>query len=370
MADEASVQAESGTQEAAPAPSDIQVETPNDVEGLSVEFESLFEGEDVSEDELMGASEEEGKPTDEGSETQTSSKKDDGDAASSQPKDAKQDGEASEDKKAAETKDDGEGEESKPPKGFVPIQALHQERSQRQTLATELQQMKAELEALRAGKDTTGQGKDAKAGEEFKVLSEEEFNELLEDDPVEAIKYDRRLRAYEAAQEEAKKAQQTEAELVNQSVTRMSEIVPGLYDENSDINQRLTDFAIENGFTDLDGLAMVTDPRTKVINPNTGKPVVLGETAAHLVTMLHNVFQKMSAPNTEANAEDTGKLTKQIEAEVVKNVLSKIKQPTGEEHRSIGDAPGDAKIDIDTPVLTEEEFAKLPKDKQKRLLGG
>lgn len=309
-------------------------------------FEGLFDTENVSEAELMG---EEGTP-----EQVTEPDPKPSETKGAEPSPAK------DEKKA----DEPVVEEGKPPKGFVPIQALHQERGQRQLLSQEMARIRSELEAIKSGKATAPDvPKPDLVGPEFKVLSEAEFDALLEEDPVEAIKYDRKLRAHEA--KEAQKAQSANQEqsLIERSIGMMAEAVPGLYDEGSDVNAKLSNFAVEKGFMDLDGLALVTDPRTRIIDAN-GKPRMLGETASYLVVMLNNLFQEVSK-------DDGNKaLTEKIRAEVTKEVLSKITLPAGAEHHSIGDIPGDAGDTINLSLLSEADFAKLSEADQRRLLGG
>lgn len=323
-------------------------------------FEPLFDTETISEAELMGEETEEAKDKPKAQEKPSETKE----AEPSPPIDEKE---------ATEDASDGTGEAGKPPKGFVPIQALHQERGQRQVLSQEVSQLRAELEAFKTAKKaveaTHGAPKDV---EEFKVLSEQEFNELLEEDPVEAIKYDRKFRAYEARQAEQAKAKQSDQAMIDQSMGMMAEAVPGLYDQDSDVNQRLSEFAVENGFTDLDGLALVTDPRTRVLPANGGNPKPLGQAAASLVLMLNNLFQEASKPPDKGAQDAQTKLEQRIREQVTQELLSKIKQPAGTEHRSLGDVPGDAGADASAleKVLSETEFSRLSEADQRRLLGG
>lgn len=344
------------TKPATPEPASIDntVDVEAEAEAQAVEFPSLFETENVSEAELRGEEEAalEGDKLPEGkSETK--------EAAASPPKDKKPEGE-----KAAEKAQDEQG---KPPKGFVAIQALHQERGQRQLLTQEVQNLRAELEAVKQGREEIRGSEEEKQVEEeaFEVLSEAAFNELVEEDPVEAIKYDRKLRVYEARQ--ADKA--VEQDTVEQSIGMMAAAVPGLYDTDNDVNRKLSDFAAEKGFADVDGLALITDPRTRIISPDGGPPQILGETAANLVIMLNTLFQEVATPRTPTEVEKA--LTERIRAQVTKEVMSKIKQPAGAEHKSLGDIPGDAGDDATLMrAMTEADFAKLSEADQRRYLGG
>ena len=318
---------------------------------------------------MKGEEETETKDDPKAADTQSETKKED--TASSPSKDEKKpDEKASEESgkeaegKAAQAKD----EQTKPPKGFVPIQALHQERGQRQLLTQEVQTLRAENTALKSGKVSEQEAESAKEAE-FEVLSEEDFNELLGDDPVEAIKYERKLRAHEAKQADQKKVADADTATIEQSLGMMATAIPGLYDTDSDVNQKLSDFAVEKGFADLDGLALVTDPRTKIIPTNGGNPQLLGDTAANLVIMLNTLFQEAGVSKEDP---DNKELTEKLRGEITKELLAKIKKPAGAEHKSLGDIPGDAGSDLTLTggPKTEADFAKLSEDDQQRLLGG
>jgi len=353
-----------------PAALDQTIDVDGEAEGQSVEFEPLFDTEDISDADLRGDDETTDDPeTDPKSEAKDKS-------ASSPPSDKKgAEKKASEDEgKPADTKaDEAHEADGKPPKGFVSIGALHEERGKRQALSQEVQSLRSELQAFNTGKkqpETDGEETDQEDGEEFKVLSEAEFDELLEDDPVEAIKYDRKLRIHEAKQAEKEQAVKAEESIINQSIGMMADAIPGLYDEDSDVNQKLSDFAVEKGFVDLDGLALVTDPRTRIVPPNGGKPQLLGNTAANLVVMLNNLFAEVATPKSDAEKETA--LREKIKAEVTKELLGKIKLSPGSEHKSIADIPGagnDDGVNM-AGVMTEAQFAKLSESDQRRLLGG
>lgn len=360
-----------------PTPEPASIDNTVDVDAPSeaqvVEFDPLFDDEDVSDDDLRGEEAEE-KPSDSKSEAKD-------DTVTSPPEDKKE----SKDKKADEDKPDedkaeeaDDKEETKPPKGYVPIQALHQERGQRQMLSQQVQSLQQQLESLQSGKQPETVQEDKKPEPGFEVLTDEQVEELIEDDPVEAMKYDRKFRAYqdrlrswEASQQQKQAAERQEQEVIERSIGMMAESVPGLYDQDSDVNQKLSDFAVESGFADLDGLALVTDPRVKVIPPNGGKPRPLGETAANLVLMLNNLF------NEKSNGPDTGKIEKQVEArlrdEITKELLSKLKTDTGAGgHKSIGDVPGESGQEsvANLNPKTEQDFLNLSAEEERRLLGG
>ncbi len=384
MAEENTSQTTEATESAAteaqtptPEPAAIKdtIDANGKAEGESVEFESLFDSEDVSEAELKGEEEAEVKDDQESEETPSETKEE---TASSPSKDEKKPGEASEaEGEQADTKaDEAKDEQGKPPKGFVPIQALHKERGQRQLLTQQVQDLLTEVTALKSGKtadsETEGSEK-AQPEEAFEVLSEEAFDELLEDDPVEAIRYDRKLRAYETKLAEKDKAVKAEASVIEESLGMMATAIPGLYDTDSDVNQKLSDFAMEKGFADLDGLALVTDPRTRVVSANGGTPQLLGETAANLVIMLNTLFQESATlgdKNVDAEALEKAAEEK-VRGKITKEVLAKLKLPAGAEHKSLGDVPGDSgDAELMGGPTNEADFAKLSEADQKRYLGG
>ena len=337
MAEEAISSEQAATPE--PAAASDTMDVGGQSEGQAVGFESLFE-ESVSDAELMG----------EEAESETKEE-----TVSSPPKDEK---EPETEPETKEDPPDDEGQE-KPPKGFVPIQALHQERTQRQVLAQQLQQLQAQLDAAKTAKpEAEAQDTDS----DFKVLSESEFNELLEEDPVEAIKYDRKLRSWETRQAEEANAAKAEQSIIDRSISMMVDTVPGLYDEGNDTNEQLTNFAAEHGFTDLNGLSIVTDPRTRVIPANGGKPQLLGETAAHFVTLLNDLFQ--STKNGDKTKDST------LKAEATKELLSKLKQSPAGQHVSLGDIPGGDTIDVTAGPMTEAQYAKMSAEDKRRYLGG
>jgi len=128
--------------------------------------------------------------------------------------------------------------------------------------------------------------------EAFKVLSDEEFDELAEEDPVEAVKYERALNKHlgeqkaKKAEGEARQRQHYQDTLVvNQSFERMEKAVPGIHEEGNPINQELSQFAIDNGF-DANYLQAMTAPGTLILPPGAKRAVLLGNGAAGLVEMI------------------------------------------------------------------------------------
>ena len=253
------------------------------------------------------------------------------------------------DNKDANEKDGGK---KKPPEGFVPYQALNEERTKRQTLAQQNADLVAENEVLKANTDSEGEV------EEFKVLSDAEFDKLADNDPQEAIKYDRKL----AAHQRETRRQDAEQDQINVAADIIQQTVPGIYDEGSDSGMELGNFAVENGL-DPQFLTLLTDPRTKVIAEGSKGALLMGEGAASVVSLLNNLRTKTG--NLDSVKQEMEKsLRKTITAELI------TKFKGGNAARSILDVPGDAGDEMGSSgPLTEAQFSKLSPAEQEKLLG-
>lgn len=291
--------------------------------------------------------------------------------------DSKSKEEPKEEPKKDEPKEEGD-KPTKPPEGYVPTAALKEERYLRKQLASELENLRAEFKAFR---DISTKQDEP----EFKILSEAEFDQLVSEDPHEAIKYTKKLNEYEnqqkelrAAQEKEKAQREWEQSVVEKAVQRIATEVPGIYDEDAPINSEITAFANENGLSPA-YLSVLTDPRTKLLIPGQKNPIILGEGASELISMIHKVYSAKGKDSrgaiekelrTAFDTELSEKLAakeKEVTERVTKEVMGKInEQPT---YRSLGDAPGSG----DTPIsgnLTEAQFAKLSPEEQRKYLGG
>ena len=237
-----------------------------------------------------------------------------------------------------EKKDDGKATQEqateKESEGYVPHAALHETR----------ELLKEEKAARKDLEDKVDQLAAEKAEPEmpdgFKVLTDEELDELIEDDPQEALRYQFKFKAYnekKAKAEEAMENQQRQAEnFVMNTVDRIEKAVPGLYDEDNSIGKDLADFAIKSGFKDEAFLEVMTNPATVVIPAGSKTPYLLSNGAASLIEMLHNLHKGKGASSSQEGSG--GKIS------------------TG--------GP------VDTKELTEAEFAGLSEAERKKLLGG
>jgi len=371
------VQATETTTETAPAKNDtgmvgvqpdreLGTEASEDTPSESLDA-PLFDEVAPSEAELMGEEpeKEETKPAPEEKVAEGDKK-----VTDKKPEGEKPEGEAvAEEKEGEDKKEEPEAKDEKPPAGYVPHAALHEARMEKQELARELNALKQEVADLKATKEEV-------AEDSFKVLSDEEFEELVEEDPVEAIKYERKLDKYREAQKSkenerdvAKKQQEKDQQVITESLERMTKAVPGLYEEGSSVNKDLATFAIKNGF-DPDLLGLMTTPSTFIATPN-GDIKPLGNGAAGLVEMIYKFYTaaKTNSPETlraqaEANAEK--KLRETITAELMK----KFKTQKGTDFKSIGDVPG---ASGETPEITggftEAQYVNMTPQQRDKLLG-
>jgi hypothetical protein len=255
-------------------------------------------------------------------------------------------------------------EDKKPPAGTVPHQALKEEREKRQALAKELANLRAEFNAAKATKPNETEAEaPAEALSDFKVLTKEEFKELLEEDAVKAIEYQQDLLEYKEQVAAIKNRADNEKALLQSSYDRVQKAIPGLYEEGSDLGNQLTEFAIEQGFN-RDLLGPLADPRTKIIVA--GKEQSLGDGAASLVELVYKFQQAV-------NAADPAKVRAEVEADlrttITKELLAKIKgDPTGG-YRALGDAGGKGE-DPGPAEFSEKSYANMTPAQRRKNLGG
>lgn len=268
---------------------------------------------------------------------------------------------------AKEELDKDEPDKEKPPSGFVPLAALHEERGKRQYLSQEVDGLRQEILTLKeTPKGTKSDG--------FKVLSDKEFEELLEENPTEAILYDRQLRVHEAGEVRKSDVQRADEAIINESTRAMREAVPQIYDPGSTINDDLTKFAVEQGF-DEQYLPVLTDPRTKIIPPGSDEPVLLGNVAVGQVKMLYNLYKRGDNSDRAAIDEEIAAAVKKDRKEttdrVTKEVMAKFNATPSQEYHSLGDIPGSGDEPFDVSKdLSEKQIDDLPEAQRRRYLGG
>jgi len=343
------------------------VETGNEAAASVIETESadsggytpLFDEEAISDSELRGE-----KPATETAETDSKEGDKPEEKETVSEPGAKETEEGASKTETKETQDDP----TKPPAGYVPHQALAEERAKRKEIGQKLATLEAEVAALKGSKPAE-KAPAAPAGTDFKVLSKEEFQELLEGDPVEAIKYQQEYFDYRERQKEQEQAAATEHGIIQASLDRVRKAVPQLYEEGSDVGSKLTDFALAQGF-DANHLGALVNPRTKIIPAGSDKPILLGEGAAALVEVLHK-FQRTAANPEQLKAEIEKGLRETITKEVTEQLLEKFKKAgSADSFRTLGDGAGAGDETPGTREFTEAEYAKMSPAERRRLLGG
>lgn len=284
-------------------------------------------------------------------------------------------------KEEAEKKAAREKTEIKPPEGYVPHAALHETREMLKEEKAERKVLEAKVDQLLAEKAEVEL--EPKMPDGFKVLTDEELDELIDDDPQEAQRYQAKLQRYESKKATAKQVmreQRRETEsVVMTTVDRIEKAVPGIYDEEKSIGKDLADFAIKSGFKDESFLEVMTNPATIVIPAGTDKRVLLSNGAASLIEMLHKIHT--SSAEGEAEEVDIEKIREEIRAEekvaltasITKDLLAKLKpEHVPSEYRSIEELPAGSQeaLTASTKQYTEVEWANLSEEDQVRLLGG
>lgn len=292
------------------------------------------------------------------------------------------------DKPAESAEEESKSDGSKPPKGYVKYEALHEARIINKALNSEIDRLKRELEVLSQIPVEESPQLPSGLPKDFKVLTEDEEDALMDEDIVIFNKYQRDLKKYTQFKEAEEKETVEHSRIADASRRKMAELVPDLFDEESDTNANLTQFASEHGI-DPSVLSILTDPSVKIIIPGSKKPVSMGPAAVAVVDFLNKVHQKVkSAPQEpvksakssdkppekpakseqELRKELTSELTEEITKRVTKELMEKLnKNQTS--FRSIGDAPAQGDIPGKSSY-GESDFRKMTPEQRRQALGG
>lgn len=384
MEDNANVNGEQGaTQPAAelkPAESDAGVNTqlgiPEDniidnVDDLNAgfEYEPLFESEAISEEALKG----EDVTGDE--------------AANPEPKDEKAKEGADGEGKPKEDAAKDEGANTK--KGTEEVvqklnekeaqisglnTALHKERQTVRQLREQLQYIADENSKLK----NTGDAEGAKF-KDFKVLSDEEYEDLLVEDLEEANKYLHKLTKYTAYKSQEEKVaqnlqrnQEARQDFIEQGLRSLEQVIPGITSGSKPtIVNDLIAFSVDHGIAE-DVLGVITDPKSSIVTPS-GESYLLGPEAANITNFIKSVYDAVSSADvTKLRADIEAELRPQIEAEIQKTLIEKFKQNPSGDFRSLDTAPGagNKEVKARAVIITESEFAKLSPQEQEAYLAG
>lgn len=383
MAEE--VKAEAGKETTTPsAPPEVDVLMDNSAKDAPSDLGGLFSDESkLSEANLQGHEEESAtpsqekdktappEPTDEAKKAEEAKKEEEKQKADEAAKVAE-----AEKAKADEAAKKAAEEPGKPPEGFVPKQALAEARGQ-------IKALKAEIDALKVQKpqDAAPITDEDARWKDFKVLSLEQYEQMVDDDPTAAVKYDRRLREWEKYQDR-KERQESEAKqqnaklkgLIDKSMEEIDQVVPGIYDDEKgpEIRRTLAAFAMENGFENADYLAVLTNPETRVVPPGADQSYLVGPGAKGIIKLLNTLRGKLaSADPVKLRDELTKEIEPKLRETITKELISKFKGTGKEAYKSLTDVPGSGDLPGSSgKAMTEAEWAKLPESEREKLLGG
>ncbi len=258
---------------------------------------------------------------------------------------------------------------TKPPKGYVPLEALHEARGENRYLKERLsaleQQMKQIPPAAQAAIEPVS---------DFKALSDEEYVTLAKEDPTEALLYMQKLAKHQQVEFE-RKMQGAEEErqitdVIKVATAKMEAVVPGLFNpDDRTAHDQLAGFAESVGFTE--DLFFLTNPATQIVMPGDDTPVLLGEKAASILRVLVNAQSKLVSsvqPNTPSRAQIEAELRSSIEAEI----LAKLKG-TAAPVRTLSQLPQTSNAgvqDFSTASLTPAQLAQLTPVQERAYLSG
>lgn len=129
----------------------------------------------------------------------------------------------------------------------------------------------------------------------FKELNEQEYEDLLDEDPDEATRYLHRLNRYKDWRSNKEQRFNTKQNMawgiVGEAVQEMEELVPGISSGKSEAGDALAKFCIEHG-CDPTFLNWITSPNSRLIPSGSKKAILLGKGASSLVRMLKNIYDK------------------------------------------------------------------------------
>ncbi len=291
-----------------------------------------------------------------------------GDTENNGDKDAKEVESSSEtdSKEEGEKTDTSDSSDSKPPKNYVPHGALHEERKKRQEVQVENDSLTLQVAELQ--KRLSDQGEKSST-EEFKVLSDDDLEDLKEEDPESWMQYKMDLMDHKQQQRDkdqdslllAQAQKKTDA-VMTKAWEGIQELVPDIAEGGEKANT-LANFATAHGFHQ-GYLAMMTNPGAKITVGD--KTFPLGEGALSLVRLLNTVSTNEKSQKETLETELRESITKEVTDEIMKKMKT-----TNQEFKSIGDSPSGGSIDhINIESLTEEEYEKLPEAQRQALLGG
>jgi hypothetical protein len=288
-----------------------------------------------------------------------------------------------EEENAAEeaAEEEPEGDSTKPPKGYVPLQALHEARTRASGLQAEVTQLKAKLyEATKPKKVEPPLVTETEVSKfkDFKVLSKAEAAALMEDNATAGLEYVEKLSEYMDyssrlakqqvldASEKAKEAQEeAEAAKVRESVyTEFERLIPNIMAEDRTVSNDWADFAESKGFSE--DLFPLLSPDT-IISPAGKEPFRVGKNAVGLLKMIMELRKAPSKDDLKKQIRT--ELTKELKAELGNKAVADIKSKKAVKPQ-MQDIPDAAKSTPKLVVLSDKAYEKLSEqDKQRYLMG-
>ncbi|WP_022667912.1 hypothetical protein [Desulfospira joergensenii] len=331
---------------------------------------------DSKEGEEGSAKEKEGESGDEG---QGQGQEGEGQEKKS-PEDSEKAGEerGSEEEKGKESEKDSEsGKEKEAPAEVAQLTSDLEKMTEHKTnLEKALSSERAKVRSLQFALDQkpvqTKKKPESKIDPEFKVLSDEEFDELWEENPKEAAIYQRKLFDHKQAVSEQKAEQkriddEERAErdfhqnIIRTSLEEVSQAVPGIYDDES-IGKALTEYAVEQGFQP-DELVVLSNPATMVIPQGSDKPLPLGKAAVS--------FVKFCSDAMKSKEVDISQIREEIRKEEADKLLKKFKDNPKEAAPGL-DEVQTVKVEIPGAwkPKTEEELAVMTEPEREAYYSG
>lgn len=284
-----------------------------------------------------------------------------------------------EEEKAAEEEPDGDS--TKPPKGYVPLQALHEARTRVTGLQAEVTQLKAKLyEATKPQKVEPPLVTETEVSKfkDFKVLSKDEAAALMEDNATAGLEYVEKLSEYMDyssrlakqqvldASAKAKEAQEeAEAAKIRESVyTEFERLIPNIMAEDRTVSNDWADFAESKGFSE--DLFPLLSPDT-IISPAGKEPFKVGKNAVGLLKMIMELRKVPSKDDLKKQIRT--ELTTELKAELGNKAVADIKSKKAAKPQ-MQDIPDAAKGTPKSVVLSDKAYEKLSEqDKQRYLMG-
>lgn len=270
-------------------------------------------------------------------------------------------------------------EDVKPPKGYVPLKALHEARGEMRYLKEQIADLTRQINTKEDSQPKTKSKPELpEQFKDFKELDEKELAELVQEDPAEAILYVKKLQEFQEFQrseQDAEKAQKQEQARIDQiaqrAYERMEQAVPDLFDQESTTGAELAKFADEIGFSNE--LFPLTDPRTMILVPGQTKPVPIGEGAADLVEMIADM-QRLA--NTVGNLPSMSELQEmyadELREQIQTELLEKFKKAPPDGFQPLAGASGTETggQDFEGKMLSPEDLARMTPQEMERYLSG